>query len=51
MVLIAITGEKWNGTHFARPCQIFLEFMKRNIDKVYCSCKEQMEYIEYTFQS
>lgn len=31
-------GEKaWEA--FARPCQIFLEFAKRNIDKAYNTCK------------
>jgi hypothetical protein len=31
-------GEKARGA-IARPCQIFLELSKRNIDKVYSACK------------
>jgi hypothetical protein len=31
-------GEKWDGTHCARPCQIFSEDMKENIDRVYRIC-------------
>ena len=35
-------GEKaWDA--FARPCQVFLEFANRNIDKVYCSCTSVLE--------
>jgi hypothetical protein len=33
-------GEKWDGTHFARPFQIVLELANRNIEKVYCSRRE-----------
>ena len=31
-------GEKWDGTHFARGCHMFLEFTKRNIDNLYSVC-------------
>ena len=32
-------GEKWDGTHFARPCQLVCEVTKKTSDKVYCACK------------
>lgn len=34
--------EKWLTCHFARPCLIFLEYVERNIDKVYSSRREAL---------
>lgn len=45
-MLIGITGTDGAGETVwetvARPCQVFLEVTKRNIDKVYSSCKERV---------
>ncbi len=34
-------GEKWDGTHFARPCQLLCEYLEQSGDKVYSICKIQ----------
>jgi hypothetical protein len=40
VIVVDEAGEKAREA-FARPCLVFLEVTKRNIDKVYSSCKEE----------
>jgi len=54
-LLIGITGtdgagkgEKWDGTHFARPLEILFEATKKNILKVYCACKAPVPNMGYS---
>lgn len=43
LVGIDEAGEKVWET-FARPCHIFSEYLKENMDKVYSSCKEGVRF-------